>query len=178
MLPSAELRTLIDAAAALVGLPTWEWAGESYAAGEWLEALIYVESGGNPRAVRYEPSHDVVVDGDTPGRDDGMLEDDKSYGAMQVLGSNIRRLCGVPPGTPMEFGFALLPLTNLALGLRILTGELATVNGDVAKALARYNGGRRGSEIGPDGRMRRQQYVERVAAASERVRRDRERSET
>src|SRR5262245_832516 len=143
-LPTGELRPLIEAAAGFVGLPPWEWAGERYAPSEWLEALVLVESGGNHRAVRYEPGHDVVADGDRPGRDDGLLEDDKSYGLMQVLGSNIRRLCGVEPGTQMHFGFTLLPLTNLALGLRILTGELAAVGGDVAKALARYNGGRRG----------------------------------
>ena len=85
-------RPLIDACALQVGLPPWG----DLRSGEWLEGLILQESGGNPKARRYEPHQDragrpdAPSDGDQPGIDDGQLEDDASYGLMQVMGSNVR----------------------------------------------------------------------------------------
>lgn len=168
-------RALIDAVADQVGLPPWTYRGQSFTPGEWLEGQILTESGGDPNAMRYEPHHDTPEraaregDGDQPGRDDGLLEDDRSYGLMQVLGSNIRRLCGVPPGTPMQFSFALLPLANLSLGLRVLHQELRATDNDVARALARFNGGPTGDRLDAAGRMRRAEYVELVARHAARV---------
>ncbi len=174
-LPTARYRALIDAAARLVGLPRWE----SSAPGAWLEALILNESSGNPRAMRYEAHQDragradASSDGDQPGVDDGFLEDDRSYGLMQVMGSNIRRLVGVPPGTPLRFEWSLLPLANLSLGLRVLVAELATTGGDVDRALARYNGGPTGDDVGAGGEMRCAGYVRRVRCALDKVEQDR-----
>ena len=170
-LPTRPLRELIRALAHTSGLPAWG----HYSPEQWLEALILQESGGNAQATRYEAHQDQPgrqdsrQDGDRPNADDGSREDDKSYGLMQVMGYNVRRMCGVPDGTPMDFSFMLRPLTNLAFGLSLLTSELEAVGGDVARALARYNGGPTGDRKGPDGKMRRQVYVDGVAAWAARV---------
>jgi len=175
-LPTAHLRPLIQGAAFAANLPWWR----TWAPAEWLEALVLQESGGNPTAMRYEPHHDrpgrpdAATDGDQPDHDDGILEDDRSYGLMQVLGSNIRRIVGAPPGTPLNFGFTLRPLMGMALGCRVLAEELSndtTVNA-VARALARYNGGPAGNP-GPDGLLRNQSYVDGVARWAEKVHSDR-----
>lgn len=168
-------RRLIDACAATVGLPLWIKEGETFAPGEWLEGLILVESGGNPRAVRYEAHQDRQQDADRPGVDDGMLEDDRSYGLMQVMGYNVRVLCGVPAGVAMNFGWVLLPISNLALGLRILSAELNTTKLHVPSALARYNGGPFGNLPGAEN-LRNRVYVEKVAASAHSVKLHRERT--
>lgn len=156
------LRPLIDASALWVGLPIWQYHdADPYRPGEWLEALILQESDGDPHAVRYEGHQDQVADGDTPNVDDGMFEDDRSYGLMQVMGYNARNFCGVPLGTKMNFGFLLLPLANLAFGLRLLSENLADTGGDVPSTLARYNGGFTGNPVG--GPLRNQSYVDAVA---------------
>lgn len=163
--------------AGLVALPSWEYRGETFLPGEWWEGLILAESAGNPSATRYEPHQDRIPDGDAPLQDDGRHEDDKSYGLVQLMGYNARTLCGVPAGTRMDFQWLLLPLVNLALGLRLLVGELAATEGDVPRALSRYNGGPTGTSLvpGPDGSlvMRRQEYVDRVAQHARAVVRDR-----
>lgn len=176
------LRPLIDACAAQVGLPPWG----DLRPGEWLEGLILQESGGNPAARRYEPHQDrpgradAATDGDQADVDDGQLEDDASYGLMQVMGSNARRLCGVMPGAPMRFGFLALPITNLAFGLRILTAELQATQGSVVRALCRYNGGPTGDALVPDGRgqivFRRQEYADGVVLHARAAREDRARA--
>ena len=54
-----------------------------------------------------------------------------------------------------------------------LCAELAATKGDVARALARYNGGPTGERIGEDGKMRRQEYVDKVLVNARRVAEDR-----
>lgn len=175
-------RPLIDACALQVGLPPWG----DLRPGEWLEGLVLQESGGQPNARRYEPHQDrpgradAASDGDRPDVDDGDLEDDASYGLMQVMGSNARRLCGVPLGSPMRFGFLFLPITNLAFGLRILTAELVATQGSVVRALCRYNGGPTGDALVPDARsgqliFRRQEYADGVHLHARAAREDRAR---
>jgi hypothetical protein len=201
-----KLRGLIDAAAAFVGLPVWHYRGIEYGPGEWLEGQVLTESAGNPRARRYEPHQDREQraalhparefdvrlafhgspDPDTPGVDDGDLEDDASYGLMQVMGYNIRRLVGAPAGTPLSFGFAYRPILNLSLGLSVLLGELnaarqqhptETESQHVERALARYNGGPTGdAPIAPHGDLRLRAYVDRVARFAELVQQDRRRA--
>jgi soluble lytic murein transglycosylase-like protein len=134
----------------------------------WLEAQILQESSGNPRARRYEPALDKIADGDTPAVDDGEFEDDASYGLLQVLGSNLRAQLGIAKGVRMSFAFAFEPAFGLICGVRHLAYEcLAPVDGDVARALARYNGGPGGTSLvtGPGGVglvLRRQDYVDAV----------------
>jgi soluble lytic murein transglycosylase-like protein len=165
------VHALLAAVAETSRLPDWE----GFSAAEWLEALVLQESGGNPRALRYEPRldqagrDDARTDADGAGHDDGDAEDDKSYGLMQVLGTNVRRLCGVPPGTPMRFSFLSQPMLGIGFGVSILAAELQATGGDVGRALARYNGGPTGDQRGPDGRMRCQAYVDAVRARALRV---------
>jgi Transglycosylase SLT domain len=178
LLPTSEprLRRLIDGAALVADLPgCWTLSGSDV-----LEGLILTESSGDPRALRYEPAHDRAgrldqrADADVPGHDDGLMEDDKSYGLMQVMGENVRRMCHLADGTAMGFEWVLDPIANLYFGTRLLKAEVATVqrilgrakpdDEIVQRALARYNGGPTGdrpdSRIGGDIRLRA--YVERV----------------
>ena len=174
-LPSAKYRSLIDALAAHAHLPPWHMGSQVYPGSAWLEGQVLQESAGDPRARRYEGHLDRVADGDAPGVDDAIWEDDASYGLLQVLGSNLRAMVGVPPGTRMSFEFALRPAAGLVFGIRHLCDEcLQPVDGDVARALARYNGGPRGTSLvpGPGGRglvLRRQDYVDAVAGWTRRV---------
>lgn len=188
-LPTARYRAPIIGNTQFLALPAWTYRGVTYLAHEWWEGLVLQESSGNPRARRYEPHQDranrrdAPTDADTADRDDGLLEDDASYGLCQVMGYNARNLCGVRPGTSMNFGFMFLPLINLALGLRVYLGELAAVRlevdrgaiprgDDVTRALCRYNGGPTGDDlVGGDFRLRA--YAEHVARRTAMVRADR-----
>lgn len=180
-LPTARLRPLILAVALTRDLPTWRSLRYKLTMlpGEYLEALVLVESSGDPRARRYEPHQDRAtrrdarLDPDTPDTDDGLLEDDASYGLMQVMGYNLRALLGVPSvvaaageNWPVEvpFQFAYDPVTNLSLGSQLLAAELKAVGGDVERALARYNGGPTGDDVRPEygNDMRLRAYVDRV----------------
>ena len=164
MLPTAPLRPTIAALAELYRLPPWD----SVPAAVWLEAQILQESSGNPAARRYEPALDIVPDADRPRVDDGTGEDDASWGLMQVLGWNVRAQVGVAPGTPMSFALMADPAAGLVFGLRHLVREcLVPVGQDVARALARYNGGPGGTSMVNDPKtgalvLRRQDYVDAV----------------
>jgi hypothetical protein len=133
--------------------------------------MVMTESSGNPRAMRYEPHLDTAGDGDAPGIDDGTREDDRSYGLLQVLGSNIRSRWGVAPGVSMDFAAALDPVRGLSEGIVHLRAELFATGDDVPRALARYNGGPRGElPLTPgDTRMRCQGYVDKVRSWAEKV---------
>ena len=165
MLPTARYRHLISAIAEHFALPAWG----SVPAAAWLEAQIIQESSGNPAARRYEPALDTVPDGDALRVDDGLFEDDASWGLMQVLGWNLRAQLGIAPGTRMNFAFALDPAFGLICGVRHLATEcLKPVGGsDVPRALARYNGGPGGTSMVADPKtgglvLRRQDYVDAV----------------
>jgi hypothetical protein len=183
------LRRLLDAAAILAGLPAWPYRDQVYTPGELLEGLVLTESSGNTRARRYEAHQDradrrdAPQDPDTDDRDDGELEDDASYGLMQVMGYNVRRLCGLAPGTAMTFAWLYLPVTNIAFGLRILLGEISAVRAEIQagklpgggrdrlvdRALARYNGGPTGDDL-VGGAFRLQAYVDKVGRCAEQAR--------
>jgi hypothetical protein len=175
-LPSAKFRSLIDALAAQARLPPWNYQGETWPGAVWLEGQVMQESSGDPRARRYEGHLDSVADGDHAGVDDGLSEDDASYGLLQVLGTNLRAMVGVAPGVPMNFSWALRPAAGLVFGVRFLCDEcLAPVGGEgnVHRALARYNAGPRGTSMvpGPGGSLAlsNQPYVDAVAKWTRRV---------
>jgi hypothetical protein len=140
---------------------------------------VLQESSGNPRARRYEPALDKVADGDTLRVDDGAFEDDASWGLLQVLGWNLRAAVGVPRGVRMSFEWALDPALGLIFGVKHLITEcLIPTGGDVARALARYNGGPNGTSLvpGPQGVglvLRRQDYIDAVKRRIPRVIEDR-----
>lgn len=183
-LPTRTYRRVIGAMAELLLLPNWFVYQDdtpvplSIPGRVYWEAIVLTESAGKPWARRYERHQDrpSPKDGDVPGQDDGLVEDDASYGLMQVMGYNIRVLCGrsqhPEDGGRMHFGFALLPLTNLVLGIRVLLAELRATGGDVPRALARYNGGPTGDRLDENGVMRRQEYVDKVHRNALRVMRD------
>jgi hypothetical protein len=162
-----KLRRLIDAYARFYELQPWVYRGQPVAPGELLEGLILTESSGNPRARRYEPHQDrksrrdAPQDPDTWDRDDGEIEDDASYGLMQVMGYNARRYvqvfpvqpiyshasdrpAGLPPAMrlqrndtagvnpPMGFTWLFNAPTNIDVGLWVLRGELVAVRHEVA----------------------------------------------
>jgi len=177
------LRRLIDAASNHVSLPRWR----SLPGPEWLEGLILAESGGDAGATRFEKHHDAQADGDAPGVDDGLSEDDRSYGLMQIMGTNLRRMVGVQPGVPMDFSWALRPLANLAFGLRMLCEEIRRAEDQVGAddiaggskavdiALARWNGGGRGNGPLEYPNLRNWSYVERVESHARKAHEDRKR---
>ena len=153
--------------------PGWEGKGPrstAAPAAAWLEAVALHESVGNAMARRYEPHQDAAgrtdapTDPDLPGVDDAQLEDDASYGLMQVMGYNWRKIIGAPVGTPLRFGILFDPLVNIRAGCDVLTWELEATGGDVARTLARYNGGPTGENL-RGGQMRTQGYVDKVARA-------------
>jgi len=163
--------------------------GTIFEPGELLEGIILTESGGDPRAYRYEAHQDragrrdAPLDPDTADLDDGFLEDDTSYGLMQVMGTNARRLLGVPPGVRMRFDFMFKPVLNVSLGVQVLKLELAAVEAEVLvgripggrvveRALARYNGGPTGDDLESNGDFRLQAYIDKVAHRTLLVRRD------
>ena len=182
-------RRLIDAVAAYEQLPRWGYKGDQFTAGELLEGLILTESSGNPVARRYEPHQDApgrkdqAQDPDTAARDDGPLEDDASYGLMQVMGYTFKGLLQVDRAVKMRFDLLFLPLFGLAAGVEVLKRELRAVYAEdttldedtrVVKALARYNGGPTGDDwILELGDIRRREYVDLVAKNAKRAQDDR-----
>lgn len=176
LLPTTRYRLYLDACALMQGLPTWRpTLGELYQPGEWLEGIILAESSGNPAARRYEPALDArITPAGQPQADDGDFEEACSWGPMQVLGGNIRRLLDLPLGAKINFRAIAANWTiGVQLGLMVLTGELRATGGDVARALARYNGGPTGDRVMPDGSLRRATYVEWVRSRTQKVYLDR-----
>jgi hypothetical protein len=179
-----KLRRFIDATAKLYELPAWVTDAGTFTPGELLEAMILTESSGRVNVSRYEPHLDKqsASDPDTPGQDDGLLEDDKSYGPMQVLGLNVRAQLGISSRVKMSYGFMQSFGPGVISGVAWLLAELRvarrngyslrTMPDDVTVAVARYNGGPRGN---PDERgvLRTKGYVEKVKKWAKRVSDDR-----
>lgn len=188
------LRKLIDALAEFYGLPRFAYKGEEYSAGELLEGLVLAESSGDPQARRYEAHQDRIgrtdapTDPDTPGRDDGDVEDDASYGLTQVMGYNWRAILGLKVGTPITFAaFAFDVTFALRAGIRIFKDALASaaiahpgaVEGElVVRALCRYNGGPTGDALvdvgGGHQDLRLRAYVDLVHSRCQLVRASRQ----
>jgi len=164
------LRRLIDTMANFYAFPVWG----RFSPEELLEGMVLQESAGDPRAYRYEAHQDKsgrrdqARDPDMPDRADGTWEDDASYGLMQVMGWNIKLLCGVVDKNgvvlpvKLDYSFAYDPVEGLRLGCAWFSKTLTGAKGDPSIALARYNGGSAGN---PDalGQLRTQGYVDAVA---------------
>lgn len=181
-------RRLIDAIAAHEQLPRWGYGAEEYSPAELLEGLILTESSGTPAARRYEPHQDrdgrrdQAMDPDRPGQDDGSVEDDSSYGLLQVMGYTAKGILEVDRAVRLNFSFLFRPLMGLAFGLEVLKRELRVVyqlhphetdSERIVRALARYNGGPTGDSIDETGDIRRREYVDKVAANALRAKRAR-----
>jgi hypothetical protein len=159
-----KLRRWINATAELYGLPDWHYHSVVIPAGVWLEALMLRESSHRVDARRYEPHLDRQADGDSAGRDDGVREDDASYGPMQVLGLNVESVFKLqPPSATMDFAALNDWLIGCGFGMSVLKWSLRYTKGNIEAALAVYNGGPRGDDrMTAAGEMRNQQYVDKV----------------
>lgn len=184
VLRTAPLRPIFDACAAHYELP-WPIPGAL------AEAFALHESLGDVNATRYEPHQDKTGradskhDQDRPGVDDGWVEDDKSYGLMQIMGYNLRALVGIPAGAQavVDFRWALDPAVNIALGCRFLRDlhraayRVTDERRRLLIVLARYNGGGLGNP-NDKGKLRTAGYVGKVLADVARVQVDRARTPT
>lgn len=169
------LRHLIDAAATYEQLPRFSYKGDTFSPAELLEGLILTESNGNPQARRYERHQDVTSpkESDYPEVDNGVWEDDASYGLGQVMGTTFKGLLEVSEPVRMNFSLLYNALVGIALSVEVLKRELRAVyvahpNQDeserVVRALCRYNGGPTGDVEDPaTGDLRRRSYVNLVA---------------
>lgn len=172
---------MIDSAANLAQLPRFSYKGDVFTPAEWLEGLILAESSGNPDARRYEKAHDKLADGDYPEADNGVREDDASFGLTQVLGTTLK---GRLEATGrMNFSLLFDPLVSIGVGLLeikqwLLAAYRAHPNQEeselVVRALCKYNGGGNGDAEDPEtGDLRGRSYVDLVAKNAKRAQDDR-----
>lgn len=134
-----------------------------------VEAIVLVESGGDPFAIRHEPSYRWLVNVKTrqpfrsltpservsaaappdfpagTGRsaDTEWMQQRTSWGLMQIMGALAREL-----GYTEPFLSSLCdPVANLRLGCRHLSSLLAWAHGDTHRAIRAFNGGRGGADL-------------------------------
>jgi soluble lytic murein transglycosylase-like protein len=152
-----------------------------------VEALVLVESGGNPYAWNPEPRYRwiwnvrlhqpfrVLTDteriSNVPPADFPVLAGDRdnewwgqraSWGLMQVMGAVARELGCTVPYLPQ----LCEPELNLELGCRLIASHLKWAQGNVRRALGAFNAGRAGAD-GPAGSA----YATHVLAGLEAIRR-------
>lgn len=166
-LRTREYRETLQAEARRLKLPAWQVHGELFMGHEWLEGLVLHESGGDPRAYHLD-KHDPAL-----GQ---AFQIDASYGLMQTEGRTVlghMDALSSWQANPFSFEFLYYPLTGIAHGLRALLTSLAVADGQVAAALAFYNGGGWGLELDAQKRLNNQPYVDRVFEATSKVHADR-----
>jgi len=134
-----------------------------------VEAIVWVESSGNPKARRYEAHQDRKPDGDTPGVDDGIHEDDASYGLAQIMGYTARKLGFKGDNFEALYDERL----SIAFCCKLLLQNLRASAMNYRFAVARYNGGPQGNPR-PDGTCRNQDYVDKVFRTMEQLRKKRQ----
>ncbi|MFW5972387.1 MAG: transglycosylase SLT domain-containing protein [Bacteroidota bacterium] len=137
-----------------------------------LKAIVEVESGGDPRAMRYEPEFDYLVDPDTGESFDGepdaipapsgvspwteYIGQRTSWGPMQIMGATAREL-----GFEGRF-FTELCDEGLEWGCRYLV-RLRERHGDWEAAAAAYNAG--SPRRTDDGEWENQEYIDKLKEA-------------
>lgn len=127
-----------------------------------LEAVVMIESSGNPHAVRYEPAFfDRYIRGKAEWAKWQPRRVASSYGLAQLMFPTAREI-GFR-GEPEEL---FVPSVNLYYAGKLLSRLLHWAKGNEAMALAGYNGGQRGYKAeGP------QAYAAKVLTEMERARR-------
>lgn len=144
-----------------------EWANERHALPMTLiQAVIRVESGGHPWAVRYEPAffERYVKDQGFKvwagcSRDTEERLRACSFGVMQIMGQTAREL-----GFQSVFLTELCdPVIGLEWGCRYLLRQLQRYDGDRESAVAAYNAGSARRDV--NGLWVNQGYVEKVRKA-------------
>lgn len=149
---SHELSGLICATAEIHRLPV-----------KLVQAIVQVESGGNPWAVRYESAfYAAYVKGRGHKVWHGCSRETEermratSFGPMQIMGQTAREL-----GFDEPFLTALCaPLQGLEWGCRYLAKQIQRYGGDPESGVAAYNAG--SATRGANGRWRNQAYVDKV----------------
>jgi soluble lytic murein transglycosylase-like protein len=131
-------------------------------------AVCLVESSGRTSAYRHEPQFWLRYMANKAQWANAIPERvSSSYGLMQVMYPVAREL-GMPEKDPPEFLF--VPTIGLLYGCRKLRDVLGWAKGDVAAALAAYNGGKTGDNKPGVFPKRNQTYVNKVLAMLEQVR--------
>ena len=131
-----------------------------------VQAIIEVESSGDPLAMRYEPEWPYFVETGVRGvsRATEEMQQATSWGLMQVMGTTAREL-----GCDAPFLSALCsPRVGLEFGCRYLAKQLARYDGNEVAAVAAYNAGT--ARRRDDGDWINQSYVNKVWSAYGRMR--------
>lgn len=124
---------------------------------ELVRAVIQVESGGNPQAIRYEPAfHKKYVEGSGYPKEDHQLLA-SSLGIMQVMGLVARE-----HGFDGDLNALLIPEVGLLYGCIHLAG-LQEKHAALEEVVASYNAG--SPRRRKDGRFVNQDYVDKVFKA-------------
>lgn len=121
-----------------------------------LEAMVLVESSGDPFAFRYEPAfyqHYIKDNPTAKARQYGPLAA-CSYGLLQIM----LEVAYEEGYTERPEGL-FVPRIGLAFGAKHFAGLLRWADGDEDRALAAYNGGKGATSVTP---YRTQAYVDRV----------------
>jgi hypothetical protein len=133
-----------------------------------VEAVVLVESGGNPYAWNPEPHYRYLWNVATRSPFRKMTQDERlseippidfptlagdrdqefwaqqaSWGLMQIMGAVAREAGFVGPYLPQLVD----PVLNLQVGTKLLLGHILHFNGDLEKGIAAYNGGRGGYDL-------------------------------
>lgn len=140
-------RSLIETAAERHGVPP-----------DLVEAIVHVESGGDPWAMRYEPGYRWLVSTNHHGGTQGTETEGQkiSWGLGQIMGATAREM-----GYAGKWLSGLCdPATNLEYVATFLSHLLRRYNGDISDAIAAYNAG--GARKDTRGQYRNQVYVNRV----------------
>lgn len=128
-----------------------------------VTAVCLTESGGRTSAYRYEPGFWLRYMAKDPRWDGAVPERvSASYGLMQVM-YPVALEHGMPRQDPPEHLF--IPVYGLQYGCRKLREVLAWAKGDVAAALAAYNGGKTRDNAPGVTPKRNQLYVDKVLMA-------------
>lgn len=134
-----------------------------------VEALVLTESAGRADAFRSEPAFWDRYMKDKPEWDGANPRRvSASYGLCQVMFPTAVDF-GMSRTDPPEYLF--VPLINLESGCRILRDRFRWSRGDVASALASYNGGKTPDNAPSAHPKRNQLYVNKVQGWLERIKR-------
>lgn len=128
-----------------------------------VRAIIEVESGGDPLAMRFEPEWRWHLDVTIPGVSKATERNQQatSWGLMQVMGTVARE-----HGFLGQFMSALCdPAMGLDYGCRHLSKMMRRYEGSVWHAVAAYNAGT--AKLDVSGRFVNQAYVDKVRVALE-----------
>ena len=128
-----------------------------------VQAMVTIESAGNPWAMRYEPGYTWLIPYSHPlvSEQTELTQQRTSWGLMQVMGATARELgCDAP-----YLACLCAPAVGLEFGCRYLARQLKRYDGDVQDAVAAYNAG--SARRNREGQYVNEAYVRKVWRAYE-----------